>query len=60
MWKDAIVEEVRRIRENHAAKFSYDLDAIYHDIKEKEKKSCRKVVSFSPKRVERKITEKTP
>ncbi len=58
MWKDAIVEEVRRIRENHAAKFNYDLDAIYHDIKEKEKKSFRKVVSFSPKRVERQIISK--
>lgn len=29
MWKDEIVEEVRRIREANAAKFNHDLKAIY-------------------------------
>jgi hypothetical protein len=33
MWKDPIVEEVRKIREKHAAKFKYDLDAICRDLK---------------------------
>ena len=36
---DPIVEEVRRIRDAHAARFNYDLDAIFQDIKESEKKS---------------------
>ena len=27
-WKDPIVEEVRKVREEHAAKFNYDLVAI--------------------------------
>lgn len=36
---DPIVEEVRRVRDAHAARFNYDLDAIFHDIKEQEKKS---------------------
>jgi hypothetical protein len=36
---DPIVDEVRRIRDAHAARFSYDLDAIFQDIKEREKKS---------------------
>jgi hypothetical protein len=36
---DPIVDEVRRIREAHAARFNYDLDAIFRDIKEREKKS---------------------
>lgn len=49
MWRDEIVEEVRRYREAYASKFNYDLDAIYHDLKAKERKSKRKVVSFSPK-----------
>jgi hypothetical protein len=31
--KDPIVEEVRRVREKHAAKFNYDIDAIYADLK---------------------------
>jgi hypothetical protein len=36
---DPIVDEVRRVRDAHAARFNYDLDAIFQDIKEREKKS---------------------
>ena len=43
---DPIVDEVRRVRDAHAARFNYDLDAIFRDIKEQEKKSGRKFVSF--------------
>ena len=43
---DPIVEEVRRIRDAHAAKFNYDPVAIFRDIKEQEKRSGRKYVSF--------------
>ena len=39
MWTDPIVEEIRRIREAHAAKFNYDIDAIYNDIKEQERRA---------------------
>ena len=42
-WKDEIVEEVRKMRDEYAAKFDYDLDAIYKDIKKQEKKSRRKL-----------------
>ena len=49
---DPIVDEVRRIRDAHAARFNYDLDAIFQDIKEQEKKSGRKFVSFPPRRLE--------
>ncbi len=41
---DPIVDEVRRIRDAHAARFNYDLDAIFRDIKEREKKSGLKFV----------------
>ena len=41
---DPIVEEVRRVRDAHAARFNYDLDAIFQDIKEREKKSGLKFV----------------
>jgi hypothetical protein len=37
--KDPIVDEVRRVRYAYAARFNYDLDAIFRDIKEREKKS---------------------
>jgi hypothetical protein len=50
MWKDSIVEETRKVREEYAAQFNYDLDAIYQDLKEKERQSGRKVVSLPPKR----------
>jgi hypothetical protein len=42
---DPIVDEVRRIRDAHAARFNYDLDAIFQDIKERERKSRLKFVS---------------
>ena len=41
---DPIVDEVRRVRDVHAARFNYDLDAIFQDIKEQEKKSGLKFV----------------
>jgi hypothetical protein len=44
---DPIVAEVRRIRDAHAAKFNYDPDAIFRDIKEQEKRSGRKYISFA-------------
>jgi len=46
-WSDPIVEEVRRVRDAYAACFNYDLRAIYRDLKEKEKRSGRKVVSYA-------------
>lgn len=44
---DPIVDEIRRIRDAHAARFNYDLDAIYRDLKEQEKRSGRKLVSYA-------------
>jgi len=41
---DPIIDEVRRVRDAHAARFNYDLDAIFQDIKESEKKSGLKFV----------------
>ncbi len=41
---DPIVDEVRRVRDAHAARFNYDLDAIFQDIKERESKSGLKFV----------------
>jgi hypothetical protein len=50
MWKDPIVEEVRRARERHAAKYHYDLDAICQALREEERRSGRRVVSLPPKK----------
>ena len=51
MWTDPIVDEVRRVREQHAAAFGYDLDAICKHLKEEERKSGRRVVCLEPKRL---------
>jgi hypothetical protein len=44
-WTDPIVDEVRRARDAYAAQFNYDLQAIFRDLKEQEKRSGRKIVS---------------
>ena len=46
MWNDPIVEEVRSAREEHAAKFNYNLDEIVRDLQEKQKKSSNKVITL--------------
>jgi hypothetical protein len=45
--KDPIVDEVRRVRGEHAARFHYDLWAIFRDIKEQQERSGLKFVSFA-------------
>lgn len=49
MTDDPIVAEVRAVRDRHAAQFNYDLDAIYRDLKEREKASGRSYVRYSPR-----------
>ena len=43
-WSDPIVDEVRRARDAYAARFNYDLRAIFRDLKEQEKRSGRQIV----------------
>jgi hypothetical protein len=49
---DPLVDEARKVRDAHACRFSYDLDAIFRDIKDREKKSGRAFVSFPPRRAQ--------
>ncbi len=44
---DPILDEVRRIRGEHAARFNYDLWAIFRDIKEQQERSGLNFVSFT-------------
>lgn len=50
MWKDPIVEEIHKFREKHAKKFNYNLEAIFKDLKERERKSGKKIISLPIKR----------
>ncbi len=49
---DPIIDEIRKVREAHASRFNYDLDAIFRDIKEREKQGPHKFVSFPPRKAE--------
>ncbi len=49
--EESILEEVRRVREEHAAQFDYDADAIFADYKRMEAESKRTYVSFGPRRI---------
>ncbi len=43
---DPIIEEVRKIRDEYAKRFNYDLDAICKDLQEKQERPEKNVVSF--------------
>lgn len=49
MWKDLIVEEIRKYRNEYAKQFNSDLHAICQDIREKQGQAGRRVVSLSPR-----------
>ena len=48
---DPIVEEIRKIRDEHAGRFNYDIDAIFDDIKRSEKELGLPLVTPPPNRV---------
>ena len=47
MWKDPIVEETRKLREEYASKFNHDIDAIFEDIQKRQAQALQKPVSSS-------------
>jgi hypothetical protein len=51
--EDAIVREIRDIREAHTARFNYELSAIFADLKKKEEHCGHPVVSFQHRRREK-------
>ena len=53
MWKDLIVEEIRKNRDEYAKQFNYDLHAICQDIRKKQGQAGRRVVSLSPRPIKR-------
>ncbi|MGK7933375.1 MAG: hypothetical protein AB4041_18350 [Microcystaceae cyanobacterium] len=44
MWQDKVLEEIYKIREEHAKSFNYDLDTICEDLRQKQAKTKRKVI----------------
>jgi uncharacterized protein (UPF0335 family) len=50
MAKDPIVDEVRRVREDEAAKHGFDIKAILAASKKRQRRSKQQVVSFAPRK----------
>ncbi len=50
MTKDPIVEEVRHIRQQYAARFNYDLAAVFRDLWDRQNRGEFAVVSRKPRR----------
>jgi hypothetical protein len=52
MDHDEIIDEVRAWREAYGEQFGFDVDALYRDVKDRERKGGRKIVSLEPRPVE--------
>lgn len=50
MPNDHIVDEVRRVREEQGAKYSFDVKAILAAAKKRQRRSRRKIVQLAPKK----------
>ncbi len=47
MWNDPIIEEIHQIRQEHAAKFDYDIYAIVQEYQKRQKLCGKKIISFA-------------
>ena len=59
MYDDPIVAETRKLRDEYAQRFNYDLDAICRDLQEQQARGDRIFVKRSPKRPVSENTEST-
>ena len=57
--KNEILEEVRQIKDALAAKHNYNIDAMFHELREREKTSGHKYVDFSKPRQKAGIKKRT-
>lgn len=53
MLRDEVLDEIYKIREEHAKAFNYDLKAICDDLRKKQAASGRKIISQPLKRLDR-------
>ena len=59
MWEDEILEELHKIREEHAKTFNYDFKAIFADWRKKQIESGKKLVSLQHKQLSNNTLEPT-
>ena len=48
---DPIIDELRAVRDKHAARFNYDVEEIFRDIQAQQEASGREYVRLPPRRV---------
>jgi len=46
IMKDPIIEELHKVRQKHAARFNYDIDAIARDAQRRDRQEKRKVYAL--------------
>jgi hypothetical protein len=49
MWEDPIVRETRKRRDEYAATFGHDADAIFEDIQKRQSQRGEKLVALPPR-----------
>lgn len=49
MWSDPIIEEIHKFRDEHAARFGYDIDKLLDDIQAAERCSDQPAISLMPR-----------
>ncbi|BAZ09870.1 hypothetical protein NIES4071_16840 [Calothrix sp. NIES-4071] len=59
MWKDEILEDIHKIREEHAKSFNYNLEAMFADLQKRQYEDGKQVVNLSQKRPIRKSPHPT-
>jgi hypothetical protein len=57
MRNDPVVDEIRKVRQQHADKFRGDLHAICEDLRQQERESGGRFISLPPRRVEKPVRE---
>ena len=56
---DAVIDELRALREEHAARHGYDIKSIFREIRAREEASGREYVRYPPRRTDAGPTERT-
>ena len=49
--RDPIIAEIRAVRDEHVAKFDYDVKAIFEDLRARQEASGRKYVRYPARRI---------
>jgi len=59
MWKDPIIEELHQIRQEYAKQFNNDWQAIFEDLKAKERQNTTNPIASLPRQT-RKVVVPLP